>query len=182
MFWGGGEACSLGRTVGRASLLLQEPVGLRNRSTEVGHRETLGVSVRERPLRDWSSWQYSNSEFMTPTKKTFEGSSGRTCSHYGAGVPSQTLGDCEPRCLRPHPPVQALGGSPWKRLAAASRREKKMSHMTVGQLTPDLVMTVKMRSTYCRRLSCRSREVRPRVSLRPRQHQTHAQGQESRTS
>lgn len=44
--------------------------------------------------------------------------------------------------------------SPWKRLAAASRREKKMSHMTVGQLTPDLVMTVKIRSTYCRRFSC----------------------------
>lgn len=44
--------------------------------------------------------------------------------------------------------------SPWKRLAAASRREKKMSHMTVGQLTPDLVMMLKMRSTYCRRFSC----------------------------
>lgn len=29
-----------------------------------------------------------------------------------------------------------------------------MSHMTVGQLTPDLVMTLKMRSTYCRRFSC----------------------------
>ena len=30
-----------------------------------------------------------------------------------------------------------------------------MSHMTVGQLTPDLVMTLKMRSTYCRRFSCK---------------------------
>lgn len=29
-----------------------------------------------------------------------------------------------------------------------------MSHMTVGQLTPDLVMTLKIRSTYCRRFSC----------------------------
>lgn len=49
--------------------------------------------------------------------------------------------------------------SPWKRLAAASRREKKMSHMTVGQLTPDLVMTLKMRSTYCRRFSCNGVQV-----------------------
>lgn len=48
----------------------------------------------------------------------------------------------------------ATEDSPWKRLAAASRREKKMSHMTVGQLTPDLVMMLKMRSTYCRRFSC----------------------------
>lgn len=45
--------------------------------------------------------------------------------------------------------------SPWKRLAAASRREKKMSHMTVGQLSPDVVMTLKTRSTYCRRFSCK---------------------------
>ncbi|MGH0192908.1 UNVERIFIED_CONTAM: hypothetical protein FKN15_045403 [Acipenser sinensis] len=36
---------------------------------------------------------------------------------------------------------------PWKRLAADSLREKKMSHMTVGQLTPELVITVKIRST-----------------------------------
>lgn len=49
--------------------------------------------------------------------------------------------------------------SPWKRLAAASRREKKMSHMTVGQLTPDLVMTLKIRSTYCRRFSCNDMRV-----------------------
>lgn len=49
--------------------------------------------------------------------------------------------------------------SPWKRLAAASRREKKMSHMTVGQLTPDAVMTLKTRSTYCRRFSCKGGTV-----------------------
>lgn len=30
-----------------------------------------------------------------------------------------------------------------------------MSHMTVGQLTPDLVMTLNTRSTNCRRFSCK---------------------------
>lgn len=30
-----------------------------------------------------------------------------------------------------------------------------MSHMTVGQLSPDVVMTLKTRSTYCRRFSCK---------------------------
>lgn len=52
----------------------------------------------------------------------------------------------------------SMDGSPWKRLAAASRREKKMSHITVGQLTPDLVMALKMWSTYCRRFSCNGRQ------------------------
>lgn len=44
-------------------------------------------------------------------------------------------------------------GLPWKRVAADSLREKKMSHMTVGQRTPEVVMTLKMRSTYWRRFS-----------------------------
>lgn len=72
--------------------------------------------------------------------------------------------------------------SPWKRLAAASRREKKMSHMTVGQLTPDLVMTLKMRSTYCRRFSCskmwvgylNNAHLDPTLSQGCREHHDHA--------
>lgn len=36
---------------------------------------------------------------------------------------------------------------PWKRVAADSLKEKKISHMTVGQRTPDVVITLKMRST-----------------------------------